>query len=179
MHRDRRLRVDEARVGIEETDLPLEALVRPAHGLVPEHGADDAHVLLQVGELHRPEAHRQPSGEAGPDPEDDASRREAIQRREPVGGDRRDPIRRHEDAGPDLDAARALGRERHGDEDVGTQELRVVEPGVREAELFGAPDGLPGVDAGGEGDAEVHGGILRGGTRTGKGGRREHPDGTC
>ena len=48
------------------------------------------------------------------------------------------------------------GGERHGDEDVGAEELRVVEPRVREAERLGALHGLPGVDAGGEGDAEVH-----------------------
>src|SRR6185503_3275506 len=65
-------RIDEALLGVEEADLPLEALVRPGDGLVSEHRADDADVLLQVGELHRPEAHGEACREARADAEDDA-----------------------------------------------------------------------------------------------------------
>src|SRR5262249_45782289 len=65
-------------------------------------------------------------------------------------------VGRHQDAGADRDPARVGGGERQGDEDVGAQELRVVEPRVREAELLRALDRLPGLGGGGEGDPEIH-----------------------
>src|SRR5262249_50398488 len=69
---------------------------------------------------------------------------------------RRDPVGRHQDAGADRDASGVGGGERPGDGAVGAQELGVVQPRVREAELLGALDGLPGEGGGGERDPEIH-----------------------
>ena len=46
---------------------------------------------------------------------------------------------------------------RHRDEELGVEELRVVEPGARVAQLLGALDDLPGVRGGRQEDAVVHG----------------------
>ena len=47
-------------------------------------------------------------------------------------------------------------RRAHGDEDLRVEQLRVVEPGAGEAQLFGALHHLPGIGSGGEIDAVVH-----------------------
>src|SRR5262249_11328274 len=87
---------------------------------------------------------------------DDPAGRQLAERRQAVRRHRRDPVGRHQDAGADRDAPRVGGGERHGDEDVSAEQLRVVEPRMREAELLGALDRRPGVGGGSECDPEVH-----------------------
>ena len=158
--RDRVVGVDEAEVGVEESDLAARAFGLPLDGLVAQERLHHAQVLTQVGELDRGQAHGAPPGEPGADAELDAARRQPVEGGEAVGRHRRDAVRRDEDAGREPDARGALGGQRHADEDVRVQELRVVEPGFVEAQLFGARHHAPGFRRRCDRDAELHGGGL-------------------
>src|SRR5204862_6755984 len=74
-----------------------------------------------------------------------------------VGGDRGDAVGGHQPAGAEDDLRGVSRGDRHRDEHVGAEHLRVVVPGVGEAEPLGALSDLPRIHAGSEGDAEVHG----------------------
>src|SRR5947207_15972358 len=73
-----------------------------------------------------------------------------------VANARGDAVRGHEHAGAEADLRGLHRRRRHRDEGVGGDHLRVVEPGVREAELLGALRRLPRVAGAGDTDAEIH-----------------------
>ena len=90
------------------------------------------------------------------DTEVDTPRRERIERHESAGGDRRDAVRRDQHTGSQADPGRRHRRRAHGDEDLRVEQLRVVEPGAGEPQLFGALHDLPGIGRGGEIDAVVH-----------------------
>ena len=165
VQRDRVLCVDEADLGIEETDLAALAFDRRLDGVAGEERVDDTDILLHVGELHRAQSHRAARREAGADAEIDPAGREAAQRREGVSGDGGDAVRRHEHASAEADFRRLHRRGRHRHKAIGGDHLRVVEPGMREAQFLGALRRLPGVARAGDADTEIHQslpyGILR------------------
>src|SRR5205085_11285149 len=70
--------------------------------------------------------------------------------------DRRDPVARDRNERTELHGARVLCRESHGRIDVRAQELRVVEPCVRETLGLGDLTVAPGVDPGWKCDSEMH-----------------------
>ena len=76
-------------------------------------------VGLHVLYLDRAKAHRSPRGEARADAEVDAARRELVQCRQRIGGDRGNAVRRHQHAGAEADAPSVHGRRAHGDEAIG------------------------------------------------------------
>ena len=142
--------------GLSIADRPALAFQFHLDRLAAPQRLDDPDVFLHVGELHRAQAHRAAAGEAGADAEHDAPGRQLVQRGECSGRDRCDAVGRDQHAGAELDARGLHRRRRHGDERIGTQHLRVEEPGVGEAKLLGAAHQAPGVGGGGDGDAELH-----------------------
>jgi hypothetical protein len=113
-------------------------------------------VGLHVPDLDGAKAHRAPRGETRADAEVDAARGELVQRRQRIGGDRGNAVRRHQHAGAKPDAFGVHGRRPHGDEAIGTQHLGVVKPGMGEAKLLGFLGDLPGIRGRCERDAEIH-----------------------
>ena len=152
--------VDEAEFGVEEADFAALALDGGFDHFAAHEGGDDADVFAHCGELDGAKAHGATAGEAGADAEIDAAGGEFVEGYERVGGDGGDAVGGDEDAGAEADSPGFDGGGAHGDEAVRAQHLGVVEPGVAEAEGFGAGDGFPGVRVGGEGDAELHDGDL-------------------
>src|SRR5262249_61766050 len=73
--------VDRADLRVEEADLASLALERPLDRLSRQETDDDADVLLEVGQLHRAQAHRPARGEARRDSEVDPSWRQCVQAR--------------------------------------------------------------------------------------------------
>ncbi len=69
------------------------------------------------------------------------------------------------DQGADRHRARVLGRQRHRGIDVRAEQLRIVEPCVREAGGLGDLAVASGVPVRREGDAEVHRGCILPGAR--------------
>jgi hypothetical protein len=134
--------VDEAEFGVEEADFAALALDGGFDHFAAHEGGDGADVVAHFGQLDGAEAHGAAAGEAGADAEIDAAGGEFVERYEGVGGDGSDAVGGDEHAGAEADAAGFDGGGAHGDEAVRAQHLGVVEPGVAEAEGFGAANGL-------------------------------------
>jgi hypothetical protein len=135
---DRIPRVDQVGVGIEKPDLALFALDIGFHRLAVQQAVDDTYIFLHVSQLHCPEPHCSAGGKAGADAEVDATGGHPVQRGKSVGGDGRDAIGWYQHAGAKPDAAGLHRRGAHRDEAVGGDHLRVVEPGMGEAQFLGA-----------------------------------------
>ena len=149
--------VDEAEVGAEQADEAALAFHLRLHRFAAPQGLDHADIFRHVRQFHRAKAHGAAAGEAGADAEMDAAGGELVERGEGVGGDGGDAVGRDEDAGAEMDARGLHGAGGHGDERVRAEHLRVVEPGMVEAEFLRPPDQAPGIRGGGNGDAEFHG----------------------
>ena len=147
---------EEAAGGVEKAHRARRAFGLPLYGLAGQEPLHHAHVLAQIVEAHRGQAHGIAGREPGTHAEVDAARRELAERGQAVGRRGRDAVGGHEHPRTEPDAAR-LGRgQGHRDKDVGAEHLRVVEPGVREPQLLSALRNLPAVNARSDPDSELH-----------------------
>jgi hypothetical protein len=74
--------------------------------------------------------------------------RQRVQGGQPARRDRRDPVGWNEDAGAEADRVVCIAAAAIEANELGVQELRVVEPGAAEAEALGALDDFPRVGGG-------------------------------
>ena len=114
--------------------------------------AQQAAVGADVGVHERPRdravAHRPPAGEPRPERDGDAAGGQRGERGGGRGVDHRMAQGGHEDARPEADALRPLGRQRERHPDVGALLRRVVQPGALIAQLLGERDVLGRVESG-------------------------------
>ncbi len=154
--RDRIARVDQPELGVQQPDQPLLVFNFGLDRFAAQQRHDDADILLQIRQFDRAEPHRPPAGKPGADPEIDPPRHQFVQRSKRVRGNRSDAVRWDQHPGAEPDFRRFHRRRSHRDKRVGTQHLRVVEPGARKPQLFGPPHHPPGIGVGRNGDRELH-----------------------
>ena len=156
MQGDRIPGVDQPELRVEQADLVPLAFELRLDRLLTQQRGHDADVLLEGGQLDRAHAHGAPPGEARADADVDAPGRQLVERGEGVGCHRRDAVGWDQHAGAQANA-RGLDRRRaHGDEAVRAEHLRVVEPGMGEAEILRPLRQLPRVGRGCHGYSELH-----------------------
>ena len=145
MQGDRVARVDQAEIGVKKSYFGLLAFEGEGHGFLAQQAVDGVEVAFHIAQFHRAESHGAAAGEAGADAEIDPAGGEFVQRGEGAGGDGGDAVGGNENAGAETDARGFYRRRAHGNEAIGAEHLRVVEPSMREAEFFRALDGFPTV----------------------------------
>ncbi len=148
MERDRIVEIDEPQLGIEKTNLVRAAFLGPFDGLLVQEPAKDADIFLEPGQRDRRQPQGAARGETGREAAHDPPRRQRVERGQGARRHRRDPVRRDQHAGAELDLGGVHRRRRHRHEDIGVQQLRVVEPRMGKAHFLGAFDHLPVVGRG-------------------------------
>ena len=138
----------------------LAARVRARIGIVHlvavEESAEHPDVLLELGVADGALAHEALRGVAGPDPEEDPPRREAVDGRDAVGGDRSASSARDAHPGPQPDGAGLSGGEGQEGVAVGPDHLAVRDPEVGIAQVLGLDGEADVVDLGDRANAEIH-----------------------
>src|ERR1700730_13547162 len=99
MQTDRITSVDQTEFGVKEADLATLAFHLEIDSFASQQPIHLLDIRFRRFKLDRADPHRASRGEACANAEIDASRGELIQRRQSVGGNRRDAVRWHEHAG--------------------------------------------------------------------------------
>src|SRR5216684_2921520 len=158
--RNRVFEVDEVAIAMEESNLAGHATKGVIDRLAVEQRADHAQVLAELLERHRMLPHHTHRGVPRPDPEKDAPRRDLVDRRDRMRGNRRDTSAGNRDAGANLDALGGLRRERHRGVAVGPDHLRVGHPGAIVTQFLDVTNQVPFIDMSVEADSEFHRYVL-------------------
>ena len=156
VNRNRILEIDITVIGMEKADRALALALAVHHFLAAQQLAAHLDILAHPFELDRRQAHRIASGKAGADTQHRAARREQVDGRDRMGGDRLDAVGGNRHAGAELDSLRMLGGEREAYVDVAVDHLRIVKPGVTEAVILGYHQVFPGIRTGRVCDREFH-----------------------
>src|SRR5713101_5950420 len=158
--RNRVFEVDEVAIAMEKSDLAGRASEGVIDRLAVEQRADHAQIFAELLEWHRMLPHHAHRGMPRPDPEKDAPRRDLVDRRDRMRGNRRDTSAGNRDAGANLDALGGLRRERQRGVAVGPDHLGVGYPGAVVTQLLCVTDQVPFIDMSVEADSEFHRYVL-------------------
>src|SRR5216684_1680550 len=155
--RNRVFEVDEVAIAMEESNLAGHAAEGVFDRLAVEQRADHAQIFAELLERHRMLPHHAHRGMPRPDPEKDAPRRDLVDRRDRMRGNRRDTSAGNRDAGANLDALGGLRRERHRGVAVGPDHLGV---GFTQARSVDVTNQVPFIDMSVEADSEFYRYVL-------------------
>src|SRR5216684_4588335 len=152
--------VDEVAIAMEKSNLAGRASKGVFDRLAVEQRPDHAQIFAELFEWHRMLPHHAHRGMPCPDPEEDAPRRDLVDRRDRMRGNRRDTSAGNRDAGANLDALGGLRRERQRGVAVGPDHLGVGYPGAVVTQLLCVTNQVPFIDMSVEADSEIHRYVL-------------------
>ncbi len=132
--------VDEAAIAMQVADFPAQPFGVVDCLAVAKQIANHSDLLAELGLLDRRQAHHAASRMARAEAQNHAPRRELVYRRDRMHRHRRDPVRRNRHARAEFDLLRIYGGQRHARVGVAPDHVRVGNPRVREAALFGVLD---------------------------------------